>query len=237
MDRVRPCVVLLLFLTATVYAAEAEEGDSGPVSPVSPAQELIAHTDRVKARQSQTQDKPEGPKALPAREAAESEVGAEPESPDAIRKMLEGDASAQKQFMAGWLSHYDAYRRYRISGFTHRQQVFEWQLLSSKIIFGVVVCLVVVGVYFSAVQFGRGRDTQRRTGSRPAAGGPEMDPESPAGPRTAAPADADDATELIVSLKEGLKVKSSVLGIVILALALIFFYLYLVHVYPITEVF
>ena len=42
------------------------------------------------------------------------------------------------------------------------------------------------------------------------------------------------ATQLEVSAK-GIVVNSSVMGVIILALSLAFFYLYLVYIYPITD--
>jgi len=87
----------------------------------------------------------------------------------------------------------------------HQRRVFRWQLLSAKIIFVVVTLLVISGIYFAAVQFHHGL-------------------------RSGKPSDQD--TEFEASLT-GFKVSSPVLGVVILTLSLAFFYLYLVHVYPI----
>ncbi len=114
----------------------------------------------------------------------------------------EGNASMQAAFKA----YYD----YRVHGFEHRKGVFAWQLLSAKIIFVLVVALVLLGVYFSWMQFhaalrGNGKDGE-----------------------------TDTTVELGAS---GLKVSSPVLGVIILTLSLAFFYLYLVNVYPIEEIF
>lgn len=87
----------------------------------------------------------------------------------------------------------------------HQRQVFQWQLLSSKIIFVTVLVLVASGIYFAAVQFHHGL----RSGTSQA-----------------------DSTEIEASLK-GIKVSSPILGVIILTLSLAFFYLYLVYVYPI----
>ncbi len=46
----------------------------------------------------------------------------------------------------------------------------------------------------------------------------------------------ESKTELEVS-KMGLKVSSSILGVIVLVISLLFFYLYLVHIYPIQEIF
>jgi hypothetical protein len=104
------------------------------------------------------------------------------------------------------------YYAYRISGLQHRRRVFEWQLRSSKVIFATVLILVASGVVFAAVQFYVG--LKRAVGSRAA---PER------------------VTELDLSTT-GVKVSSPILGVIILVISLGFFYLYLVYVYPISEI-
>ena len=101
-----------------------------------------------------------------------------------------------------------AYYQYRITGYEHRQHVFEWQLLSSRIIFVVVIFLVLVGVYFSWLQFQSSLKTV----------GGEI---------------KETTFEASTS---GLKISSPILGVIILAISLAFFYLYLVYIYPISEI-
>ncbi|MGH6925362.1 MAG: hypothetical protein ACRED5_16670 [Propylenella sp.] len=103
-----------------------------------------------------------------------------------------------------------AYYQYRIDGYEHRQRVFRWQLLSSRIIFVMVIFLVLVGVYFSWLQF--------RSALR-------------GGPTPSAPSETT-----FEASASGFKVSSPVLGVIILAISLAFFYLYLAHVYPISEI-
>jgi hypothetical protein len=103
------------------------------------------------------------------------------------------------------------YYAYFKSGISHRRDVFSWQLFSSRIIFWVVLSLVAAGMYFAAVQFQRGLGRRRAVS-------------------------ADDATEIAASLG-GVKVRSPVLGVVILVISLAFFYLYLRFVYPVTSTF
>ena len=50
------------------------------------------------------------------------------------------------------------------------------------------------------------------------------------------PGEGEDRTEFSASLK-GIKVSSPILGVVILIISLAFFYLYLVYVYPIEDIF
>ncbi len=101
-----------------------------------------------------------------------------------------------------------AYYDYRRDGYEHRRRVFAWQLLSSKIIFGLVILLVLSGIYFSWLQFRQGLRGDK---------------------------DGDTRTTLEAS-PGGIKLSSPVLGVIILTLSLLFFYLYLVYVYPIEEI-
>lgn len=89
-------------------------------------------------------------------------------------------------------------------GLAHRKKVFQWQYVSSIIIFYVVIGIVAVGLYFSWMQFH-------------------------------AKPDGDVGVTSIEASKTGVKLSSPVLGVIILVLSLAFFYLYLVHVYPISE--
>jgi hypothetical protein len=102
------------------------------------------------------------------------------------------------------------YFNYFIEGYKHRQNVFHWQLLSSKIIFVVVVLLVFSGIIFAAIQFYDGLKNSLRQSSQ---------------------------TTTFEAGKGGLKVSSPILGVIILVISLVFFYLYLVYVYPIKEIF
>ncbi len=104
-----------------------------------------------------------------------------------------------------------AYYRYRSAGLEHRSRVFEWQLFSSKVIFATVLMLVGAGMAFAAIQF--------RAGMRRARG-----------------EEVQEVTEVNLSATS-VKVSSPVLGVIILVISLAFFYLYLVYVYPISEIF
>jgi len=102
-----------------------------------------------------------------------------------------------------------AYYDYRIVGYEHRKSVFTWQLLSSKMIFVIVILLVTAGIYFSWLQFIKGLSADRGGSS------------------------TETTFEASAS---GIKVSSPVLGVIILVISLAFFYLYLVYVYPIEEI-
>jgi hypothetical protein len=119
------------------------------------------------------------------------------------------DENTRKRALAAWRGYYD----YRVSGYEHRKRVFEWQLKSSKYIFVIVVMLVFAGIVFAAIQFYSSLNAKQGSGG-----------------------DKGDATELSASYK-GIKVSSPVLGVIILVISFLFFYMYLVHVYPIEEIF
>lgn len=106
------------------------------------------------------------------------------------------------------------YYLYKNFGYEHRAKVFKWQLLSTKIIFVVVLFLVLCGVFFSGLQFyyavKKGNTSDDLSKSL--------------------------ATDITASATE-IKVSSPVLGVIILTLSFLFFYMYLIYVYPIKDVF
>ena len=130
--------------------------------------------------------------------------------PTAGQQQLFGDST-----LAMYQNAMYAYYEYRVSGFEHRKNVFAWQLFSSKLIFWAVLFLVFSGIVFSGIQFWKSIRAEQ-SGSA-----------SPAG---------DQVTEFEASAK-GIRVTSPVLGVIILVISLAFFYLYLVYVYPIKEIF
>ena len=155
--------------------------------------------------------------AKPATDGAEANPAIAEAPPNAILD----DAKTKETYLAAMQRYYE----YRANGYAYRSRVFEWQLLSSRVIFSIVLLLVIAGVYFAAVQF----RASMRAPLRPALASSEtaVVPAAPTGAME---------TRLELSAK-GVVVNSSVLGVIILALSLGFFYLYLVYVYPIQNVF
>jgi len=88
----------------------------------------------------------------------------------------------------------------------HRRKVLNWQYHSSIIIFFVVILIVLTGLILSYLHFKRSLVTNENA-----------------------------ETELEIS-KSGLKVRSSIIGIIILVISIAFFYLYLTHIYKIEEI-
>lgn len=130
------------------------------------------------------------------------------------------DAPTKEKYLTAMREYYD----YRVSGYQHRKRVFEWQLVSSKIIFVVVTLLVLIGLYFSWVQFRSSLRRQITTSQESQEGKPQsLTSEGP-------------VTELEATLS-GVRISSPILGVIILIVSFLFFYLYLVYVYPISEIF
>jgi len=52
-----------------------------------------------------------------------------------------------------YLDSMQRYYAYRSTGYVYRSRVFEWQLVSGRIIFAIVLIVVLAGLIFAAVQF------------------------------------------------------------------------------------
>src|SRR5262249_31548060 len=78
-------------------------------------------------------------------DSSSTAVSAIPASPsDAVL----GDGVTKQRYLEAMQRYYE----YRANGYAYRSRVFEWQLLSSRVIFVVVLVLVGAGIYFAAVQ-------------------------------------------------------------------------------------
>lgn len=111
------------------------------------------------------------------------------------------------------------YLEYRKSGYQHRRAVYRWQFVSTIVTFFTVVTVVFTGLYFSYLQFtdgGKRWGRKRKTNEAAA-----LDP-------------TIQATTFKANLS-GVEVSSNVIGLIILVVSIVFFYLYLAYVYPITD--
>ena len=144
----------------------------------------------------------------------------QPKGPESTNSILdefrEQQAESGEVVVSG--AQDSAQTAYEVFVYSHRRAVFQWQLLSSQVVFWLVVAIVFVGLLFAGMQF----YVSLRRSAKPPEG------ESSTG-------SASEVTELEASL-QGIKVRSSVLGVIILVISLGFLYLYLVHVYPIKVV-
>ena len=135
------------------------------------------------------------------------------------------DPAAKKACWAMMTASY----QYWESSYRHRKESFDWSLTASKIIFTVVLLLVLAGLVFAAIQFWIAFSTVRQAADR----------ESKALQAAAATSGPRDPVPMSVELEistAGLKVNSSVLGVIILLISMAFFYLYARYVYPIQDV-
>ena len=130
------------------------------------------------------------------------------------------------------LSRYDTmlkaqlYDYYRF-GMEHRRRSFNWNLLSSQITFWVVILLVFSGIAFAGIQFYI--SLKERSGKQTGLQSQKITVENK-------DTFGEFNTQLEASAK-GIKISSPVLGVIILVISLLFFYLYLAYVYPIQETF
>ena len=113
----------------------------------------------------------------------------------------------------------DAYNVW-VNGF--RERTYENQLFQTRVIFFLVILLVFAGLFFSWIQFQHAFHLKRVLSKRVAA------------PSDEAAAAATPAQDEFSFGKDGVVIKSAYLGVIILAISMAFFFLYLVYVYPIT---
>ncbi len=100
----------------------------------------------------------------------------------------------------------ESFEEYKLFSLDHRKKVFNWQYYSSIIIFVTVLLIVYSGLILSFMHF-----------------------------RQSLKSNLDSETEMEIG-KMGIKVRSSIIGIIILLISVSFLYLYLAHVYQIKEV-
>jgi len=102
-----------------------------------------------------------------------------------------------------------AYIDYQIWALKHAEKLFFWQHLVSQVILLLALAMVAIGFYYAGIQF---KVAQKHA------------------------ADAKPHTTEIKATLEGFSVKTSALGVVILAMSMAFFVVYLRYVFPITFV-
>lgn len=102
------------------------------------------------------------------------------------------------------------YQRHQIEALEHRERLFRWQLRANQVSFVVVLVLVFAGIVFSGIQFVHSL-------------------------RTASGGEGAAAQHELAIGASGVTVRSSVIGLIVLTISLGFFYLYLVHVFPLEE--
>lgn len=157
------------------------------------------------------------------------------EPPDLLTKEIAAsqDQTVQKSpqsLLQGELSEtpkmIQAREEYTVFAWKNRRDAFAWQSVSTKVIFGVVIIVVLAGLYLSWMQFNFAHNAPLKV-TTPSTEGPAI-----ATTRT----NGGDAVNTIEVNTSGVKITSSVIGLVILTLSIVFFFLYLKFVYPIIVV-
>jgi len=129
------------------------------------------------------------------------------------------DTATNAHYQAALQAQYD----YSSYSYKYAQRTFEWQYWTGQIIFWIVLALVASGLLFSAIQF--------YFGLRHPLPAPNLDSQAS---ENVEPKTAEASSEFEATL-QGIKIKSSVLGLLILAMSMVFFFLYLKYVYTITN--
>jgi hypothetical protein len=114
--------------------------------------------------------------------------------------------------------------QHRIAIESYNQRVYEWSLFNSKIIFWLVVFLVLSGVALSGFQFYEDHLAQLKYHKLTDKLASRADNK-----RSSTEA---ESMSIEANLK-GIKFNSNIIGMMILVISLLFFYLYLKYVYPI----
>jgi hypothetical protein len=110
-----------------------------------------------------------------------------------------------------YYSYIEAWYNHQDFRLNHYKKAFNLQYNLSIIIFIIVILLVLAGTYMSYLQFKKGITNTGETDT------------------------SESESELSIS-KEGIKIRSSVIGLLILAISFAFFYSYLRYIYPISVV-
>jgi hypothetical protein len=122
---------------------------------------------------------------------------------------------------------------YQVWSLKHAEEAYEWQHVSTMVIFVVVILLMVAGVVFSWIQFRQGMHHPVQAIASTV---------STIAQSTSSPGDAANEAPGVIEKSavtefsaspQGIKVASSTLGVIILVISMCFFYMYLRYVYPI----
>jgi cytoskeletal protein RodZ len=115
----------------------------------------------------------------------------------------------------------------------YTQDVYRWQLLSSQIIFYTVLVVVGIGLALSWMHF-------RKSFSTPLLGKDQAESEKPTAQSEEEKESSKKNSGPDPSSSElsafGIKITSSVIGLIILGASIVFLFLYLKFVYPISKI-
>lgn len=205
--------IILLFITVTTYSQIVP--DKPPVVSGTGVRD-IPKTEPI-IPQPPESNKP----SLPISKKLSKEEIQPPE--DTVRHAYYSDTILTKAYRNSLLTYYrsiekrntanaitfDSVTSYYSWALKNRQKIIRRQQTTGSIIFIIVISLVLSGLLFSAIQFYIAFKNVKRKNYLP-------------------------DTSFKASLT-GVEVSSSVLGVIILTLSIVFFYLYLVKVYPLVS--
>jgi hypothetical protein len=134
----------------------------------------------------------------------------------------ENISDKEKDLRAACLDSLRENYRYESERLKHRKWVFRFQLIATNVSFVMVITIVSFGIRFAYVQFSREF--------------PKVSNVATSGQSSSSiQSSPSSVTDIEISLAR-IKVSSSILGVVILGLAMGFFYLYIRFVFPIQGV-
>lgn len=143
-----------------------------------------------------------------------------PFSPTYIKTLEDKVDSATRTDMLKTEASYHKYM------FTQRMAIYNWQLNSGKILFFVVVLIVLIGLFLSYLQFKAStahQEHQRKIKATVTTTAPAAESDT----------DAPMPTNKLEISKDGIKIDSAVIGLVILVISIAFFFMYLRYVFPV----
>jgi hypothetical protein len=133
-----------------------------------------------------------------------------------------------------------AEERYFKFAWKNREDVFWWQSVSSRILFCVVIGVVVVGLFLSWLQLSNAHKMPTTLTVAPvqqqAQVGQQPNTQEAKPPNVPAAATDSASVSTVEVSATGFKITSSVIGLIILLLSIVFLLLYLKYIYPITSV-
>lgn len=120
--------------------------------------------------------------------------------------------------------------------YNQRKAIYSWQLLSAKIILAIVIIVVLMGVYLSFLQFkAYARIIEQRIDQRESRGNVTVATVAASAAQPAPNTEEVFSASTVELNKEGIKLNSAVIGLIILIISIAFFFLYLRFVFGINN--
>lgn len=211
--------ILLLLITTTVFSQTASDTASiiGTGQRAIP-KPMLVKPDPIEPFESSSKQSP--PKNIDKKTSTNKIVGNQYE----VQKASFTDTAAEKAYYNSLIAYYKAIEKKNLTdaktidsvgsyytwALKNRQSIIQRQQITGSLIFGLVTILLLSGLLFSAIQFRIALKNVKKKSLN------------------------TSDTTFKASLA-GIEVSSSILGVIILAISLGFFYLYLTNVYPLVS--